>query len=573
VTTTTERTEDVTRRYSAGHAAAVAAAGGLVLWGVGSASVDLSDLGGFGLAPALPWPVWAGIVLVTGAFVGHVARPRFSERGAAVLLVVLVFVLYGLQPLTERLPRTTTVWLHLGFVERFVTDGAVATGVDARFSWPGFFAASGLLRGAGGFDLVAVANWFPVVVAAGIAALTLWLARYAGSPRPVAWLAAGVVTVTNWIEQDYFSPQAVAFLLALGVIVLLLGTRNPTGRRAAVLSAAVIPVCVLAELAIVVSHQLTPPLLGIQLLCLLVAGDRRVRSLLLVLIVAELTWFVIGAREFWTGQLALLTDGFGDVGGSVGSNVTNRLSQGDPGLVVVRLVRVATFGLVVLVAALGARIRARRGRPVRLLVFLAAVPWIVTPLQSYGGELYMRCALFGLPYLSVLVGEALWAAWGAREARRHRAAPGVWRRGVVLVAVSAVACTLVFTRGGNDGFSLVTPAELSLASEAVDSVPAGGLLLLAEEQGPVRIARVGEIRYGSVAVVCDGELEVVPCALDRSADVVLFTRSMVRWGELSRGSPAAWADGQVDALVRSGRYEVMTSGPGGIALRARTQGE
>jgi nicotinamide riboside transporter PnuC len=569
---------------------------GLVVWALALPSVEPYAAGGWGLAQILPPATWVGTILVVGAWAAAIVRRQGGPALRVGGLFATIAVLYGLQPATEPLPRTTTVWLHLGFVQRFAETGQTAQGIDARFSWPGMFAGWGFLeRAARVTSLVAIANWHPVAIAVLFAGLTLAVARRLGADPRRAWLAVAIVMVSNWIEQDYFSPQGQFHLVSLLIFALVIPL---PGRRT---SPVAIGIVLVLTGALVVSHQLSPALLALQLIVLAVAERRAVgrwglpAAVAIVVACAEVAWLSFGAREFWTGQLPILLDGFGQVGSTVSKNLGGRLSQGDPGLLAVRGLRLAMAAILLSTAVAGSLLSRRRGRPWVLLPALGLVPWLVVPLQSYGGELFMRCLLFGLPFLALASAELLVPADArgasvdaepsaprarvlllARDTPRPltpevavRSAGG--RRALAAGLVLAVsACALIVARGGNDGFYVYSPAELATATFALDDTPAGGLLFMPLEQGPVRTDRIGEIRIGRAADLCPDVSDAVLCVGRDLPDRVLVTASMQRMKTLQDDASPQWSADFVSRVEALG-YHVLRVDAGGTVL-ARTVG-
>jgi len=537
---------------------------GLLAWWIGCAGVHPRNADGWGLASTLTWPVWLGIGLTAVAAVVAVLRTagRLTVLAATGILIV---ELYGLQPFTEERPRTTTAWLHLGFVDQFATLGAPAEGIDARFSWPGFFAWWGMLSDAGAKDgLTAIANWTPVAMAVICAVLVCQLARSLGASPRSAQLATLLFVVLNWIEQDYFSPQATAYVLALGVVVVVLGAARGSRRE----RAAVQVFLPLVIGAVVVTHQLTPAMLALQLVVIAVCRFARAGPLIWVVIAVELTWFVVGAHEFWGGQqLGLMTGGLGDVRASLGSNLTARIDAVDTGVATIRRLRLVVFLATLVLGGWGLLIRWRARRPLLLPALLALAP-AATVIQGYGGEMFMRCAFFALPPLAVLGGEAIEAV----ATHRLRAA-----RAVPYLVVVAAAGALVLLRGGNDGFSYISRAETRLVDAALSATNTGDTMLLATEQGPVRTSRVADIKWRNLTALCGPSphtpsLTLSECTELRRPTTVVVTRSMARWGEIVAGRRPDWADAQVRIILGTRRYSILASNRDGVVLERNKPG-
>ncbi|MEU4237050.1 hypothetical protein [Actinoplanes sp. NPDC026619] len=548
---------------------------GLILWIIGCFGVHPRNANGWGLASVLPWTIWAGLVITAGGLAWAIHH-RLAREQLAGTLVIFIFQMFGLPPLTEGWARTSTAWVHLGFIDQYATFGESAKNIDARFSWPGFFSWWGMMTDAVDVHRLAqVANWWPLACALLTAALVWRLARALDVSQRAAWYAAALVSVLNWIEQDYFSPQSVGFMLSLAVVTLLLS--EPQQRRGRERAGSLILVMFFIG-AIVLTHQLTPFMLGSQLVMILIVrrktrGLKGVWAAIIVLAAAELTWFVLGAHEFWSGQaLKLLTDNFGNVGASVGVNLTDRIVSVDPGIAAIRKLRIVYFLFTLLLGGIGLLLRLiaskagwrlwKAGKSFWLPALLIVAPFPAV-VQSYGGELFLRVALFAMPVCAVMGGEVL-----------DRLSS--WKPKLVFVPIAglaALACTLVLVRGGNDGFAYISGDEVKIVDAAVAATPREGILMFAMDQGPERPEAVTTIQWGSVGGVCGENANLSDCAATQNAATVVVTRSMVKWGELGEGRPADWAQVEVTKLVADGYYRVLTQNRDGIVLVRTSTGE
>ena len=494
---------------------------------------------------------------------------------------VLILCTTGLPSVVEPEARLSTAWHLGGFVDAIAGDGLVPAGIDARFSWPAFFAQWAWFRDAAGAEsLDGVLRWFPPVVVAvwatGVYALARSMLGGSRAPWAAAWLFLGL----NWIEQDYFSPQATGIVLLLTVLTFVLGplaTRrtDPTGPaspRAAPsyarpnlfqrwIAAArrppnrppipprqllLIYLCsALCLLAVAVSHQLTPYAIIGQLTVLAIVGRFRGRGLLLVAILALVVFFVIAAREFWTFQLSLAL-GTTDDGGVVENALFNRVS-GDDGQVAVKLLRVIVPLLSWGLALLGAVAYYRRKHDV-VPVFLAAVPMGLALLQSYGGELFLRIAFYGLPILAVLGTEALRAM-----VRRQRGLEGPLALGMV-----ALFALLVVIRGGNEAYTLTRQDELAMTRQVLATTQPGLEIVSLSGVGPRHLGGIDTFSLGSGNIKgCDSLADdPIRCVGEEAPDVLLIYHSTEQQGVVLDNKPPGWSREVVRQLVAGGTYKL-----------------
>jgi hypothetical protein len=555
-----------------------------------AATTNLDALDGWGLAKVLSPAAWAALVCAVGACVVELRapRPRIPMLGTATGVLVLCST--GMPSVVQPVARFTTSYVIVGFVDAIAGHGVPPEDVDARFFWPAFFAQWAWFRdAAGATDLDVVLRWFPpmVVLVWTIGVYALARSMLGGTRAP--WVAAWLFVGLNWIEQDYFSPQAEGIVLMLTVLTFALGPlatrrtdaagvpgwpmphadapRLPLLRRWLVSALTppnrptlpprqllLIYVCAaLCLVALAPEHQLTPFAIIGQLTLLAVVGRFRGRGLVVVAVVALSVYFVIGARDFWMSQIGLLL-GSDDGGNALQTGIADRLA-GDRGQVAVKLLRIAVPGLTWVLAIAGAWVYWRRRRDL-VPIFLAAVPMAFAAVQSYGGELFLRIVLYGLPILTILGVDGL-------RAYVRRSPDGDRRRREKLLAVAMLLLfpVLVLIRGGNDAYMLVTPEDLAMTRAAYAEAPPGSKVEPMDETGPYAMEGVGAYLRGGDAASCKDDVkktaaDITRCITDDEPDVVLVYTSSEKKGVVLDNRPPGWTRDVVDNLVASGNYRI-----------------
>lgn len=561
---------------------------------VAAATADVTALDGWGLGKVLGPAAWAALLCAVAACVGELWSPRPRIPMLATATGVLVLCSVGMPSVVEPAARFTTAWLLAGFVDAVAENGVPPAGIDARFYWPAFFAQWAFFRDAGGAtQLDSVLRWFPPVVVAvwaiGIYALARSMLGGTRAPWVAAWLFVGL----NWIEQDYFSPQATGIVLMLMVLTYALGplaTRRtdaagvpgwpaphdgapplpllhrwrvagmtpPNRPTLPARQLLLIYVCMaLCLVAIVPAHQLTPIAVIGQLVLLAVVGRFRGRGLVLLVIVAEITFFVVGTRDVWLTQLSLFI-GSGDDGSALQEGVADRLA-GDTGQVAVKYLRILVPGLTWALAIAGAWVYWRRRRDL-VPIGLAVVPMGFAAAQSYGGELFLRIVLYGLPVLAILGADALRAL-----VRKRRSLEIVLAAGMVVMFA-----TLVVIRGGNDAYQAVFPEEVALARQVVRETPPGLEIVPLSHVGPYGVEGIGKNNGGSIIKGCS-QLSNDPqrCVDADYPDVIITFTSVEKEGVVLHERPPGWSLEVLQDLVASGRY-VLTYQDGYNAVLKKT---
>ncbi|MGX1758935.1 lipopolysaccharide biosynthesis protein [Streptomyces lydicus] len=438
----------------------------LPLRGVGDAALD--RMNGLGLISVLPVATLAGTVLLVAAFGAalSLARPRRALLAAVLLLTVVA--LHALPAVLETEPRFPTAWQHLGFLDYLGRTGTAVPDLDARWSWPGFFAAVQFVAGACGVtDFTEVLRWWPLTVELLYLAPLFLLLRAVRASWRAKWCALWLFALCGWVGQDYFSPQGFTYLLYLAFVAILLvwfrdprptwGLRRPgeaevrpAGRGQLV---TLLGVLIALFTASVAGHQLTPfVMLGVLTFLVLVRRS-SLYGLPLLCGVLVLAWIGFLAEPYWSGHFDELFGGLGGVGGNVASSVTDRIGGGDPTHKLVLYARVALAGGVLALACWGVLRRRWAGFTERALPVLAFVPFLAFGMQSYGGEMALRVFLFALPGAAVLAALALFP----REtgARRGLGPLAALLTGLLLTAGFLVA------RWGNEPFERIRPGEVA----------------------------------------------------------------------------------------------------------------
>lgn len=552
---------------------AVGTFAGLVAIG-GLTIADEAAIDQYGLLPAIPSiTIVATMVLVVCAVV--VVGPRRRDRRAfAGLLSLLTIAIHGAPGIIESQPRFPVAWLHVGFIDQISTNGTLLRDVDARFSWPGFFAGGALVdeMGAG-----SGARWmirFAPVVITLLVCLGIWaLGRTLAFGPTVRGVAATGFVIVNWSGQDYLSPQAVGFLLTLTILVMVCrwfpghgpasdgwlarllryepraaaepaveGPADTDERLALGRLAAVVGV----SAAVVVSHQLSPVFLTGTLLLLGAVRLISVRWLGIVTGLLMVAWLSFGSEAWWLGHLDTLTGSVGDVGGIVDENVNERTSGATSARNLILVARLGTAALLWGACGLGL-LWAWRRRPERRELFLAAALAAPVPpliLQPYGGEVLIRIYLFTLPPALLLL-----AGWALRNT-------GLLRRLAVGGVFAAAVPVLLLARFGNEEFEAVPARDVAATKTLLSVAPEDSTVIVANRQALIEIARVGELTYLEIgAVTTERVLEALETP-EVGAEFVYFVSAQEAHEEQFYGRPKDWLAEVAQELVATGRFEV-----------------
>jgi hypothetical protein len=498
----------------------------LALWAVSLARVNLREVNDYGLASVLPVPVFLALVLTTGAFAWTLAQRPLRRPVVLLHLVVLVVMLYGMNPMVEPVPGPNILWRHAGIADYIATTGTVDARIDAYFNWPGFFVLAAFLTSASGLHSIVqlAAGWAPVFFNLLYLGPLLLLYRRATSDHRLIWLAMWFFYVTNWIQQDYLAPQALTYLLYLLVFGLLLrwfGTDRstwlaparflpwrppppssaistlfdarptpapvllrPSGRRAGLMA-----VVIVLFAAAVPSHQLTPFAILVGVSALVIVRRCSARGLPLLMLSMLVAWITFMSAAYLAGHMEALSGHVGQVNSIASANVTARLT-GSSGHQFVVHIRLALTALLWALALLGWLRRRRQHQDDVAFTLLGVAPFLLMGLQSYGGELLLRIYLFGLPFVAFLAaGLFLPVKTGATS---WRTAAAIGLAGITLLS------GFMFSRYGNERIDYFTAGELGAVQRLYAIAPPGSLLLAATADLPWKFQDYARYEYRTV---------------------------------------------------------------------------
>ncbi len=436
---------------------------------------DLDRMGGLGLVSVLPKATLVGAGLLVLVFASLLWLGREHRALLLVTLLATVVSLHALPAVIEAEPRFATAWQHLGFLDYIDRTGSAVPDLDARWSWPGFFAAAAfVLKACGVDDFTEIIRWWPLAVQLLYLAPMFLLVRSMRASWRAKWTGIWIFVLSGWVGQDYFSPQGFTYLLYLVfVAILLVWFRAPgviwTGRRPGEIEveptnrrqrAVLLTVVIGLFAASVPAHQLTPFVMLGVLTVLVLVGRSELRGLPVLFGVLVAAWVGFMAEPYWSGHFDEMFGGVGGVGGNVSSSVSGRIEGGSSTHKLVLYARVLLAGGVMAFACYGWWRRREHKYRERSLLVLTFVPFLGFGMQSYGGEMALRVFMFALPGAALLAGLALFPRTGVtveeRDKDRVSLAPlAALMAGLVLIGGFLVA------RWGNEPFERTRTGEIA----------------------------------------------------------------------------------------------------------------
>lgn len=472
----------------------------LVVWRLSLLHVDITNLGSYGLPPALPIAWYSALLLSVVGAVTAITAQRTSGLIMVGYVIVVAVILFGTVPVLSAQPHYAWVYKHIGVVRYLEAHGKINPNIDIYNRWPGFFAlAAAFSRLAGRANPETYASWaepfFLILDAVLVMAATKAITR----DVRIAAGAGLLFVVTSWTGQTYYSPQAFGFVLGLALIVITLRHLRVAGSRYSTrltrliervgrmpqLSVQMdnpakwprwvaITTVLSLDAVIVASHQLTPYLLLVSVALLMLTGV--VRPWWMLLGMAIMTFAYLGANfQFIQHNYGVFTsiDPFNNVQGQ-GATLAGSPAAGKLFNTYVELLFLAVLTLGSLCAL---------ARLLRLGLFMRALPFVVLALspffvlfgQSYGGEASLRIILFASPWCAALI------SWGLATVVRQRVR---W----ALTMFVAVVFTALFVPSflGEEELNIVSPAEVRASEWFYYHARPGTVLVLAAPGFPYR---------------------------------------------------------------------------------------
>ena len=540
----------------------------IVLWAVSLRPVDVAGMSDLGLVSVLTPLTGAAFLLLTVTFVLAVTLRPHATWLLLLQVVVLVVMLFAITAIVEAEPRFSVSWRHAGIIEVLTRTGQIDPGIDAYFSWPGFFALGGLFTGAAGLpSAIDLAPWAPLAFNLMYLPAVLLLFR-SGTQNPrVIWTGTFLFFVGNWIGQDYFSPQGLGYflyLLTMGILLTMFRSWpragwlaswfRPVGEPdAPVLTpfqrAALMSIVLFLFGTTVYSHQLTPFAIVGLVLVLVMARRISAIGLPVVMVVLLGTWLSYMAVSYLGGHLNELISRIGSVDTTVAANLTDRFRGSPLHLAVLAVRSLTTIGLFGL-AAVGAVHRLVRGRRDLTWPLLALAPFGLLLLQSYGGEMLLRVYLFSLPFAAFLAAYAV-VDIGRPERVRHAA-------GLVVVLAILIGAFGI-SRYGNERMDMTTASEVQGMEELYRVAPQDALLVALSDNVFWKFTAYEQYHYAIVSTAArTGDVSAIIDRMRQTPDrpaYLVVSRSQLAALEIQGGLDAADVEALVAAIRRAPALE------------------
>jgi hypothetical protein len=560
-------------------------------WSVRNANVD--HAGGLGLIQVLPTVFFGVTFALALSFVSYLRAQRTHTVVLILHVVALIFLFDGVVSWIEEAPRFPVTYVHIGFIEYIQRTNHTLPSLDARMSWPAFFAMGAMLDKVAGIgNAYSMTLWAPLLFNLIYAPLVFSLARTITSDQRVVWLSTWLYFSISWVGQDYYSPQAVNFILFLSFMTILLtffrsdraafprGLRGLSSRISSLVQwvlrvpslrpggngifptttsqrAVLVVALFVLFAASVVSHQLTPFFMLFEVTALVIMRRTALRGFPLLMFVVVFGYISYGAIGFWSGHLSDMFGGLGQVSSVASQNVGAKVQQGHSNHVIVIYGRLALTAALWIVAITGLLRRLRRGLTDIFVMVGFLAPFLVLGGQSYGGEAILRVFLFSLPFAAVLAVLALLPTDAVKFNRT---------RAVVVVLVAALlAPVFMLARFGNEQFEYVSKDEYAGAQKLYQIAPVGSELVGIDQNIAWGIAGSGQYDFSiasNLEPFNDPNRIYQSVASHGTVSTYLYiSRTQLENIAVTDGRPADWGVAFEQQLEASGRFLLVYQNP------------
>lgn len=578
-----------------------------LLWGLSLPQVDVRNIDHLGIVSAFTPMSLLGMGLMNVGFVLLVQREHSPDWLKLAYVLVLIVMLYGITALIEEYPRFSVNYFHVGFAEHISRTGELATGFDARFSWPGFFAFTAFLMDIAKLDVL---DTFPILMWSHVLfnilyLVPVWMISVALTEnRRQAWFATWFFFLTNWIGQDYFSPQGMAFLFYLVIAAILIRwfkgwdvpfetqveriqnasqgwyprlrsladfvfrtrwTRwiakvfispdPPNEASTPSQRAGLMFFIVLLLAAMVSSHQLTP-FFTLATLVGWVVFNRIKRMYYLPILLAVMigAWISFMTVDFLAGNVQGLLGDIGHVQEAIAPSTSQSAITVSMERTLIIRSRLFMSAMIWGLAGLSALWRLYKKQRIDWTVLIAAgAPFPMAILQSYGGEMLLRVYMFALPFMAIMI--AYWFPFKAPRLSRLLSV-------IMIVFLTLNLGLFLLARHGNEEMDYVTREEFEGFEYLYSIAPLGSAMISVQESMPYRYRYEVDYIYGpyeelfntpellrGLAKQIEDEYGVI--------SFVLVTRSATVTAELLYGMPEDWGEAFAQAIHNRDDFVVL----------------
>jgi hypothetical protein len=186
-------------------------------------------------------------------------------------------------------------------------------------------------------------------------------------------------------------------------------------------------------------------------------------------------------------------------------------------------------------------------------------------LQPYGGEIFIRCYLFALPWFAIGCAIGFSAFLTRRSALLPpEATSRIWPRVATVAAIiTSISIGTVLARGGNDAFLGVTQADIDAINFVYAHAENGDTVAGLTSHLPLRIRRLEQVEQVSAEGLqspqrpCQTVIDIPPCLAEDSVNYIVITPQQDNAGRILSGFPRNWTHIVAEQLVARYGYRIV----------------
>lgn len=583
------------------------------LWAFSLQSFNLDAMQDWGLVSVFPVTIILAYLLLLISFASLFSRKNIANTVFFAHVFLYILMMHGTPQFLYGTLRYSWAWKHVGIIDYIIRHQAINPDIDVLpvyHNWPGFFALNAMFTELAGFSSAHIyAGWGPVFFETLFALSLFALFRLFTTDRRIQWLGVWLFLLTNWVGQDYFAPQALTYFLLLCVLILTLTgfgvepevfhhkfitrfarmvkflrlparfqnwAQNLKPPPMHIFEANTVPrwtlqIMVLVIFGVIVStHQLTPPMGLFSAFLLALFGVIRWRVLPVWMLLLIVLWLAFPARAYNNTVIGSTLESFGKINQTVDSGFVD-VAQVSAGQAVVSWMGRGLSAAIILLGGLGAFWRLRKGYLDLPALLLAAAPFLVLFLNSYGGEAIFRVFFFMLPYLAFLAAAALVPS--------HQSARN-WFHSILIGGISLVfLIAFLFAYYGKERQYSFTKLEVEAAEYLYSQAPPNALLVEGSRNYPTLFLNYENFTYVAIdrepkesvnKLLADPENVLYRWLSDSrrySSSYLIITRSQKLYTDEIRDIPSGSLDKIEAALRNSNKFEVVYSNKDAVIFR------
>ncbi len=436
----------------------------ILLWVYSIATASVEGITDFGLITALPLTFFVSVGVLTVSFL----ITLFRRKSKPLLIIqILLFILFlHLTPLLVEGARQRYAYSAYGVADFITRTGKISPEIIGYHNWPVFQIFVSTFQSLTGIDPDVVVRLSSPVLTELLFFFPLYLFfDLVLEDKQQKWLAIWIFYVADWVGRLYLSSQALGLIIYMAILplVITLFIKRENMPKFQTSGRLTLVVLLLLFMALITGHALSSLVPIGVLVVLWVTRFFKRKTLLFCVVVMTIAWIVYGANNYFQANVADIVSNLLNVG-----NIFNQNFMGSVGgtqiaerILTSQAQRIYS-GLIMLFATAGFLLSYKNksitSTDKMTLAALVGV-WVLSVALVYGGELFLRLWIFGLPMVVYFI---------MKLAKT--------KKGLAVLSIFLILfapAMFFWTSYGAEAFDYVPPGELAGASFMYSTVGRG----------------------------------------------------------------------------------------------------